>query len=295
MAFELKEVTKVTCTHANTRVELHGKTEKIRAIDLRWRLTGENTLLDLIQPGLREHFYRNKAVEDAVAAGQQRLMPDEVIPLPNLRFPLLPAEGVKWADKAYRGYRWRWDWGTEADHYDFIDVAVSNITIESMQEGGTVSILFTTQYNGEELNDNATYGELAGLAAMGELHIQLLAPAELLPVKKGWRAGKADPSPARTDGGAPLLEGAQGPGDDDHDDDDTGGQLEEGSPEAALAGAVAGGVPERSADEEAQQNHAAVWPFPDSAHDDAQSQSDYPTPPTPEKPRRGGRRAAAAA
>jgi hypothetical protein len=234
MPFELPQVTAVTCTHANTRVEMHGKTDKVRAIDLRWRLTGDNHLLDLIQPGLREHFFRNKEVEDAIAAGQQQLLPNEAIPLPNLRYPLLATENVKWSDKAHHGYRWLWDWGTEADHYDFTDVAVSNITIESMQEGGTVSILFTTQYNGEELNDNATYGELAGLAAMGELHIQLLAPAKLLPVTKGWRSGKADAPPA-TDGGAPLLEdtdgdgaGPDGPLPDDH------GGFAEGSPEQAL-------------------------------------------------------------
>jgi hypothetical protein len=247
MAFELQQVTAVTCTHANTRVEMHGKTEKVRAIDHRWRLTGDNHLLNKIQPGLREHFYRNKEVEDAIAAGQHQLLPNEAIPLPNLRYPLLATENVKWSDKAHHGYRWLWDWGTESDHYDFTDVAVSNITIENMQEGGTVSILFTTQYNGEELNDNATYGELAGLAAMGELHIQLLAPAKLLPVTKGWRSGKAD-VPATTDNGAPLLE-HDGPSDGndhqdgEHDHADTGdqhpqGDFAEGSPEAALLDAV---------------------------------------------------------
>lgn len=289
-AFELNDVTAVTCTHANTRVELHGKTEKIRAIDHRWRITGENTLLNLIQPGLREHFYRNKAVEDAIAAGQRQLLPDEVIPLPNLRYPLMPTENLKWGDKAHRGYRWQWDWGTQENHYDLTDVAVSNITIESMQEGGTVSILFTTQYNGEELNDNATYGELAGLAAMGELHIKLLAPPELLPVRKGWRSGKADAPPA-TDHGAPLLE-QQGPGDDDLDDDDTGSQIEEGSPEAALAGAVAADAEAQAAAGDQPKTDSA-WPFPHSAHEqrEPEGQSPYPAPPTR---RRGGRRAAAA-
>lgn len=252
MAFELQQVTIVTCTHANTRVEMHGKTEKVRAIDHRWRLTGDNHLLDLIQRGLREHFYRNKELEDAIAAGQRQLMPADEIPLPNLRYPLLATENVKWSDKAHHGYRWLWDWGTEADHYDFTDVAVSNITIESMQEGGTVSILFTTQYNGEELNDNATYGELAGLAAMGELNIQLLAPPTLLTVTKGWRSGRADTPPLK-DGGGELFE-QPGPGDDDHDDDDTGNELPAGSPEAALAATEPPPLQE--------------WPFPNSAHED---------------------------
>lgn len=238
-AFELKDLTEAICTHANTRVELHGKTEKFRAIDHRWRITGGNELLNLIQPGLREHFYRNKDVEAAIAAGQRQLLPDEVIPLPNLRYPLMPTENLKWGDKAHRGYRWQWDWGTETNHYDLTDVAVSNITIESMQEGGTVSILFTTQYNGEELNDNATYGELAGLAAMGQLHIKLLAPPELLPVRKGWRSGKVDAPPA-TDHGAPLLEesaGGESPGPDGPLPEGEGG-FAEGSPEEALLDSV---------------------------------------------------------
>lgn len=56
MAFELADSTAVTITNANPRRELHGE-EKVRAIDISFTLTGENTLLDLLEPGLREHHY----------------------------------------------------------------------------------------------------------------------------------------------------------------------------------------------------------------------------------------------
>lgn len=52
MPFELPNLTKVQITNANPRRELHGD-EKVRAIDLAFSLTGENTLLDLIKQGLR--------------------------------------------------------------------------------------------------------------------------------------------------------------------------------------------------------------------------------------------------
>ena len=63
MSFELIEPTKVTITNANPRRELHGE-DKVRAIDIAFTLTGENTLLDLLEPGLREHHYCNKAATD---------------------------------------------------------------------------------------------------------------------------------------------------------------------------------------------------------------------------------------
>jgi hypothetical protein len=55
-----------------------------------------------------------------------------------------------------------------------------------------VTIQGTIQYNGDELQDNDTFGELSGLAAEGEIYIKLLAPAEVMLAKKGYRAGKPD-------------------------------------------------------------------------------------------------------
>lgn len=221
MSFQIEKPTPLTITNANPRRELHG-TEKVRAIDIAFSLTGENTLLDLIEPGLREHHYCNNALK----SGQETL-PDVVIPLPNLRHPRLPtayhyAKGEKW-----RGYRFVWDWGTEENHVDFTDVVLANLHYE-LSEGGSVTIMGTIQYNGEELENNDVYGELSGLASEGEISAMLLAPAELLPAKKGYRAGKPDtPPPAGTEGDgktagdifAETHGGGAGEGDADADSD----------------------------------------------------------------------------
>lgn len=183
--FELQEVTKVTITNANPRRELHGE-EKVRGIDITFNLTGENTLLDLLKPGLRDHHYTNHAL----TAGQESL-PNVIVPLPNLRFPELPrkydfAKGENW-----RGYRFVWDWGLEGAHVDFTDVVLTGLHYE-LHEGGSVKVAGTIQYNGDELQDNDVYGELSGLTSEGDIHIQLIAPGEAMPVKKGYRAGRPD-------------------------------------------------------------------------------------------------------
>lgn len=213
MPFELTDVTKVTVTNANPRRELHGEAS-VRAIDISFSLTGENTLLDLIQPGLREHHYFNKALKDG-----QESVPGIIIPLPNLRFPRLPttynfAKGEKW-----RGYRLLRDFGMADDHIDFTDAVMSNLHYEVF-EGGSCTVFWTIQYNGEELQDNDLYGELSGLASEGDIHIKLLAPAELVPAKKGYRAGQPDTAPPPNSG---LQDGQQQLGvGDDKDPDDIG-------------------------------------------------------------------------
>ena len=223
MAFELAEATTVTVTNANPRRELHGE-EKVRAIDIAWTLTGENTLLDLIEPGLREHHYCNNALKD----GQEDI-PGIDIPLPNLRHPQLPlsyhyAKGVKW-----RGYRFIWDWGLNEFHVDFTDVVLAGLQYE-LSESGSVTIRGTIQYNGDELQDNDLFGELSGLAAEGEISIKLLAPA----AKKGYRAGKPDtPSTGTSNPNQRDLE------DDDEDDDEEEEEPEQ-TPESAFAAAVQG-------------------------------------------------------
>lgn len=223
MPFELQQVTQITVTNANPRRELHGE-EMVRAIDIAFSLTGENTLLDLIEPGLREHHYCNKALKEG-----QEILPGLVVPLPNLRHPQLPltyayAKGQKW-----RGYRFVRDWGTDAGHLDFTDAVLSNLHYE-LNEGGSVTIKATIQYNGDELQDNEVYGELSGLASEGDIHVKLLAPAELLPVKKGYRAGKPDTPPP------PAGDDAQGElGDDQDEEDDEADDEDVDTPEAALA------------------------------------------------------------
>lgn len=231
MAFELQEVTQVLVTNSNPRRELHGE-DNVRAMDISFALKGENTLLDLIQPGLREHHYFNKAMKDG-----QETLPDVLVPLPNLRFQKLPtayhyAKGEKW-----RGYRLVRDFGTKDAHFDFTDVVLSNLHYE-LFEGGSCTVYFTIQYNGEELQNNDLYGELSGLASEGDIHIKLLAPPELVAAKKGYRAGHPDTPQQAAQG---LQDGQQqlGVGDDDSDPDDIGpGPQFPQTPEEALAAGV---------------------------------------------------------
>lgn len=223
--FQLESTTAVDCISVIARPEFHGD-EKVSAISWRFRLKGENTLLDLIEPGLRRHHYHNAAAE----AGQIDLMSPEAanLPLPNLRYPKLPTTyAYGGGEFRSRGYRWMWDWGTEESHADFTDAVLSKITYE-IQEGGSVSIEFSVSYNGDELSDDALYGELCKLSAKGQVYIRLLAPPELMAVKKGYRAGKPD-TPAKPPKD-PAQQEFENTGDDTEDD-----VLTEGSPEAALA------------------------------------------------------------
>lgn len=211
-AFELPAVTLVAFTNANVRRELHGE-EHVRAVDIAMTLKGENKLLDLIEPGLREHHFCNKALK----AGQESL-PDMVIPLPNLRFPHLPVK-FKYADKQkWRGYRFVLDFGMGGDsNLDFTDCVLTSVWYE-LNEGGSVTIGWTVQYNGDELTRDETYGRLAGLATVGEGHVQIIAPPVLTLVKgKGYRSGKPD-TPATDDDG----DGAQGQLGTDGDGDGEG-------------------------------------------------------------------------
>lgn len=262
MPFELQQVTEVTCTNSNPRRELHGK-DPVRAIDISIKFQKPNEFLEVIQPGLRDHHYFNEAV---VKAGQTPALAPELMPAPDLRFPKLNRRHQYGASgEPVRGYTFVVDYGLgdERSNITLQDCAVPPIHYTTSPDGVT-EYEATIQYNGEQLQDDATYGRLSGLATKGKIHVQLLAPATLQPAKKGWRSGKADAAPT-TDTGAPLLDGA-GPGDDDHDDDDTGnqhpeGEFAEGSPEAALAAT-------ESPSDVIPADAEAAWPFPQSAHDE---------------------------
>lgn len=227
MPFELPEVTQVEITKVNVRTELHGE-ERVLAVDLRCRLTGENLILDRIKQGLREHFYWNKAL----VAGQETL-PEVIIPLPNLRHPELPTEGISFEHGPKgksRGYRFIRDYGVDEARWDFSDVAMSSVLLKELHEGGSATIEWTLSYNGDELADTDTLNAVVRLGVEGSIHMKLLAPAELMPMKKGYRAGRSDtPQPNSDDDG----QGKLADGDDDEADGDPL------TPESALAAAEA--------------------------------------------------------
>lgn len=247
MPFELQQVTEVAFTNSNPRSEFHGE-DHVRAIDISMTITGDNTLLDLFEPGLREHEYTNRDLK----AGQQPL-PDVVIPLPHLRFPKLPERVAYAKGEKVRGYRFVIDYGLGEEagsNVDLTDCAVGGQWYEK-QQGGTVTLGFSVHYNGDELNDDRLYGRLAGVATLGKGHVQLLAPPTLIPVSKGWRSGKADTPPLKN-GGGELFSEVQ--------DEGTGEREEhpEGTPEEALAATETNPV----------ATGEAEWPFPLSAHEE---------------------------
>lgn len=215
MKFELTQPTEVTITNVNGRVELHGE-DRVQAVDIAFTLTGPNTLLDMLKPGLREHFYFNAAKK----AGQKALLADE--PLPNLRHAELPAEGIAFRKgEKWRGYRFQRDYGTQGAVLDFTDAVLSGIKFDCL-EGGTVTIYGTIQYNGEELADRDVLGDVISLAVERNIHMVLLAPPELLKVGKGYRANRPDtkPSAGAAAGQRELGEGGDGDDDDEQADDD---------------------------------------------------------------------------
>lgn len=207
--FELLSITEITWTNANPRPEFHGE-EHVRAIDLSIRIEGANEdLLERIEPGLCVHHYTNRAAKD----GQDQL-PEMIGALPNLRHPKLPTVYRYAEDEKPRGYTLEIDYGLADRNIVLEDCVRSSLKYET-REGGTVVVDLVLQYNGAELEDNATHGRLCGLAGEGKGHIMLRAPLQPIMVKgKGWRSGKADPQPA-TDGGGELFKQPEDGTDDD--------------------------------------------------------------------------------
>lgn len=221
--FELIAATQILVTNVNARPELHGE-ERVQAVDIACTLTGPNTLLDLLKEGLREHFYFDASKK----AGQRALLADA--PLPNLRHPELPAEGIPFKKgEKWRGYRFQQDYGIQEAVLDFTDCVLANMKFDCL-EGGTVNLYFTIQYNGDELLDKSVLGDVIGLAVERDVHIKLLAPPELLKVAKGYRANKPD-TPA---GKAPKNPDQQELGDGTTDEGSEGGELDPNSPEGAF-------------------------------------------------------------
>jgi hypothetical protein len=230
--FQLKEVREVAFTNSNPRSEFHGE-DHVRAIDIAMQIEGSNDLLDLIESGLRAHHYMNREAD----SGQQLLV-DALRHLPDLRFPKLTRSHAYAKGEHWKGYRFVIDYGLDERAVDLSDCVLTGLRYE-LQEGGSVTIGFTVQFNGDELNDDRLYGRLAGLATLGEGHVQLLAPATLLPVRKGWRSGRADT--ANADGGGELFEEhPNGQEREEHPE----GEFAQGSPEAALLESVQQQQPE---------------------------------------------------
>lgn len=251
--FHIDEITEVNCTSANVRPEQHG-TEKAQAIDLTFVLRKPNDFLNTVEDGLRDHHYYNEAV---AKSGQTPGLAPELMPAPDLRFPMMNRDHVYRPNERPRGYTFILDYGLGDDRSNIVlqDAVLAPVHYTTNPDGIVDFTKITVQYNGNQLEDDHILSRLTRLPTKPIVHIRLIAPEKLVLVKgKGWRSGQPDRKEEPTDGGAPLLEGDQ---QDGHvgdpsafksgDDDDV---LPPGSPEAALA------------DTEAPLASDAAWPFP---------------------------------
>lgn len=169
--FAFRTTTDVTLSKVNFRKEMHGD-EHVQAVDLNMSVDVPNTLLDVIQPGLRETLYFNADAK----AGQANI---EGIPetLPNLKFPDLndgkfSLDGKK---RKLAGYELFIDYGLGDDlsnmAFDCCKVVKRQIEVK---EGGTVHLTFQVQYSGDRL-DQETCGKLA-LLEQDLIAITLIPP-----------------------------------------------------------------------------------------------------------------------
>lgn len=155
--FAFRTTTDVMLTSVNFRKELHGD-EHVQAVDLTMGVDVPNTLLDTIQPGLREALYWNQDAE----AGQAAIDGVDAT-LPNLRFPRLNGGKFALDDKKNKlaGYELEVEYGLNdvRSRMQFDCCKVAKRTIET-KEGGTVHLSWQVQYSGDRL-DQETCGKLA--------------------------------------------------------------------------------------------------------------------------------------
>lgn len=182
--FALEAITQCSLKHINVRRELHGE-EQVPAFDLKFSLEGSNSMLDLLDPALRQMLYYSEAKE----AGQEGL-PDVLVVLPNLRFPKLSQGKFTWAKgEKWKGYRFVMDYGLgdQKSNMEFPECTVKVLGFE-VKEGGTCVLEWQVQYSGDHLTEELR-GRLTGITDE-PVFIQLL-PSPTLQLVKG--KPKAEP------------------------------------------------------------------------------------------------------
>ena len=162
MPFELKSATTAEVTSVTPRIERHGD-EKVPAITLGIKITGPNTLLDMLSPGLRDVLY--KAVEE-----QQIDLPDVEHTTPMLR--TRACERIKMKMPPMEGWTLTVEHGL--DEFSAItlhDCSVGKFQLDPM-EGGSIEVSFKV---GTSDVDERYMGELA-MKLGSEVQITLVAP-----------------------------------------------------------------------------------------------------------------------
>lgn len=169
MAFELEDFTPAKLCSINARSEKHGPDELHPAVDLSFQLDAANTILSHLDGALLSSLYHKSEAGDQ--GGQQQLDGvDELVNLPNLRFPFMGT--IKWG-KEYAGYTLTIEHGLGgASDIQLLDCKVNEFRINP-KEGGTVELKFRVQCS-TNLTEK-TMGKLA-LLVQHEVPIMLEAP-----------------------------------------------------------------------------------------------------------------------
>lgn len=207
MTFELLTTTAATLKTLTPRTEKHGD-DDVSAVSLGLSITGPNTLLDLLQPGLRDALYR--AVDD------QEQLPGVEPATPLLRSAGI--ESVKLTPK-FEGWTLRIDARADEDDPIVLGSCKCDKFVVEPKQGGSIELTFRV---GTSDIDESEAGWLFGHLSQ-ELWITLTAPpkTEGEPID-GTRGPGA--------GGGELFDGP--------DDEDEGDDGEGDTPEKALAGAA---------------------------------------------------------
>lgn len=224
--FELTTPTNALLKTFSPRVEKHGEDE-VSAATLGLRIIGANTLLDLLQPGLRTMLY-------TAPEGQESL------PGVEPSTPLLRAKGVESVKLAacFEGWTLKIDHGIDERDPFVIGGSKVDKFVVVPKEGGTVEIDLRV---GSSDIDESEAGWLYGRQRQ-DISITLHAPkAPAAAIDGSTEAFKAD-HPGAADGQADLLDGGQDAGEafaDAHGGpDDEGGTDSEGGATDADDGAA---------------------------------------------------------
>ncbi len=209
--FKIEEFTEVHLATFTKREESHGD-EKKAAVSVTLELTGANTLLDAIDPGIRHSLY--KAVDD------QEQLPGVEAATPVLRCNSFEKHTLT---AAHEGWALHVDDGIDdTDPMVFGGCKVDKLAVEAKQ-GGSIVLRFrvgTSDLDAERL------GKL-GMLHGHSMWIKLLPPEKPA-------AGGTEATGAEIDGTTEAFR-RDHPGADDGQ-----GDLLAGTPEEALAAAVGG-------------------------------------------------------
>lgn len=162
--FRLKEKS-AKLINLNIRPENHGD-EKVLGCDLRFEIEAENTVLDMFDPELRKHFFKEKpaAERDLVEQGQDDSL--TVRRFPNIK------KAIEWE---YRGVGYRLEINIGISGYEdiyAIDTKLDKWKFE-LQEGGTVKYSFRVQCHPEP----EEIGRLSELLTLNSVTLTLDPPS----------------------------------------------------------------------------------------------------------------------